>query len=236
MEEKMQWFVVNVHTSCEDKVARGLREQIDKRRLNAYFGEILVPTREVTEVKAGKRVKTEKKFFPGYIVVQMVMNNETFTLVRQIPQVVMFLGAKNKPIAVSEEEARRLLKQVEEGAVATDDVVYEVGQEVHVIDGPFTGFNGIASEVDNVKQKMTVTVLVFGRETSMELEFEQVERVQCMKITRDAFGEIRVEVTIQDVRKANREYKMSPELCKMIDENRKAVVDAAMEMHRARKK
>ena len=236
MEEKMQWFVVNVHTGCEDKVARGLREQIDKRRLNALFGEILVPTREVTEIKAGKRVKSEKKFFPGYIVVQMVLNNETFTLVKQIPQVVMFLGAKNKPIAVSEEEARRLLKQVEEGSVVTEDVMYEVGQEVHVIDGPFAGFNGVASEVDNVKQKMTVTVLVFGRETSMELEFEQVERVQCLKITRDAFGEIRVEVTVQDIRKANHEYKMSPELCKMIDENRKAVVDAAMEMHWARKK
>ena len=177
MEEKMQWFVVNVHTSCEDKVARGLREQIDKRRLNAYFGEILVPTREVTEIKGGKRVKTEKKFFPGYIVVQMVMNNETFTLVKQIPQVVMFLGAKQKPIAVSEEEARRLMKQVEEGAVVMDDIEYAVGQEVHVIDGPFAGFNGIASEVDNVKQKMTVTVLVFGRETSMELEFSQVEKV-----------------------------------------------------------
>ena len=177
MEEKMQWFVVNVHTSCEDKVARGLREQIDKRRLNALFGEILVPTREVTEVKGGKRVKTEKKFFPGYIVVQMVMNNETFTLVKQIPQVVMFLGARNKPIAVSDAEAHRLIKQVEEGAVAPDDVTYDVGQEVHVIDGPFAGFNGVASEVDNVKQKMTVTVLVFGRETSMELEFSQVERV-----------------------------------------------------------
>ncbi len=177
MDEKMQWFVVNVHTGCEDKVARGLREQIDKRRLNALFGEIMVPTREVTEIKAGKRVKAERKFFPGYIVVQMVMNNETFTLVKQIPQVVMFLGAKNKPIAVSEAEAHRLMKQVEEGAVAADDIEYEVGQEVHVIDGPFAGFNGIASEVDNVKQKMTVTVLVFGRETSMDLEFSQVERV-----------------------------------------------------------
>ena len=177
MEDKMQWFVVNVHTGCEDKVARGLREQIDKRRLNALFGEIMVPTREVTEIKAGKRVKAERKFFPGYIVVQMVLNNETFTLVKQVPQVVMFLGAKNKPIAVSEEEARRLLKQVEEGAVAAEDVMYEAGQEVHVIDGPFAGFNGVASEVDNVKQKMTVTVLVFGRETSMELEFGQVERV-----------------------------------------------------------
>lgn len=177
MEGKMQWFVVNVHTGCEDKVARGLREQIDKRRLNALFVEILVPTREVTEVKAGKRVKSEKKFFPGYIVVQMVLTNETFSLVKLMPQVVMFLGQKNKPIAVSEEEARRLQKQVEEGAVVMDDVEYEVGQEVHVIDGPFANFNGIASEVDNLKQKMTVTILVFGRETSVELDFTQVERV-----------------------------------------------------------
>ncbi len=177
MEEKMQWFVVNVHTGCEDKVARGLREQIDKRRLNAHFGEILVPTREITEVKAGKRVKVEKKFFPGYIVVQMVMTNETFMLVKTMPQVVMFLGTKQKPIPVSEEEAHRLLKQVEEGATAPEDVLYEVGQEVHVVDGPFTGFNGVVSEVDNVKQKMTVTILVFGRETNVELDFEQVERV-----------------------------------------------------------
>ena len=177
MEDKMQWFVVNVHTGCEDKVARNLREQIDKRRLNAYFGEILVPTREVTEIKAGKRVKTEKKFFPGYIVVQMVMNNETFSLVKLMPQVVMFLGARQKPVAVSEEEARRLLKQVEEGSTVPDDMVYEVGQEVHVIDGPFANFNGVVSEVDNVKQKMTVTISVFGRATSVDLEFDKVERV-----------------------------------------------------------
>ena len=177
MEEKMQWFVVNVHTGCEDKVARQLREQIDKRRLNAYFGEILVPVREVAEIKGGKRVVSEKKFFPGYIVVQMVLNNETFSLIKLMPLVVMFLGAKNKPIPVSEEEARRLLKQVEEGSVVTDDTVYEVGQEVHVIDGPFNGFNGVVAEVDNVKQKMTATILVFGRETSVELDFTQVERV-----------------------------------------------------------
>ena len=181
MEEKMQWFVVNVHTGCEDKVAREIREQVDKRKLNAYFGEILVPTREVSEIKAGKRVKTEKKFFPGYIVVQMVMNNETFSLVRLMPQVVMFLGQKvknqSKPIPISEAEARRLLKQVEEGSVVTEDTVYEEGQEVHVIDGPFANFNGIASNVDNVKQKMTVTILVFGRETSVELDFAQVERI-----------------------------------------------------------
>ncbi len=177
MEGTMQWFVVNVHTGCEDKVARGLREQIDKRRLNALFGEILVPTREVTEVKAGKRVKSEKKFFPGYIVIQMVMNNETFSLVRLVPQVVMFLGQKNRPVAVSEAEARRLQKQVEEGTHVTDDIEYDVGAEVRVIDGPFANFNGIAAEVDNVKQKMLVKILVFGRETSVELDFNQVEKV-----------------------------------------------------------
>ncbi len=177
MDDKMQWFVVNVHTGCEDNVARNLREQIDKRRLNAYFGEIMVPTREITEIKGGKRVKVDKKFFPGYIVVQMVMNNETFSLVKLLPHVIMFLGARQKPIAVSEEEARRLLKQVEEGSTVPDDITYDIGQEVHVIDGPFANFNGTVSEVDNVKQKMTVTILVFGRETSVALDFEQVERV-----------------------------------------------------------
>jgi len=177
MEDKMQWFVVNVHTGCEDKVARGLREQIDRRRLNAYFGEILVPTREVTEIKGGKRVKAERKFFPGYIVVQMVMNNETFSLVRLMPQVVGFLGARQKPIPVSEDQVRRLLRQVEEGSVVPEDVTYEVGQEVRVIEGPFANFNGVTTEVDNVKQKMTVTILVFGRETSVDLNFNEVERV-----------------------------------------------------------
>ncbi|MFQ6778297.1 MAG: transcription termination/antitermination protein NusG [Alphaproteobacteria bacterium] len=177
MENNMQWYVVNVHTGCEDKVARGLREQIEKRKLNAYFGEILVPTRVIKEQKGKKRVEVEKKFFPGLVLVQMILNDETFSLVRLMPQVVMFLGAKNKPIAISEEEARRLLKQVEEGSVVPEDVQYEAGQEVHVIDGAFAGFNGVIAEVDNVKQKMKVKVLVFGRETDVELVFEQVERV-----------------------------------------------------------
>lgn len=177
MEGNMQWFVVNVHTGCEDKVSRGLREQIDKHRLNPLFGEILIPVREITEVKAGKRVKTEKKFFPGYIVVQMVMTDETFSTVRLMQQVVGFLGQKNKPIAITEAEARRLQKQAEEGAIVSDFTEYEIDQEVHVIDGPFANFNGRASVVDNLKQKMTVKILVFGRETSVQLEFSQVEKV-----------------------------------------------------------
>ncbi|MCL1785537.1 MAG: transcription termination/antitermination protein NusG [Alphaproteobacteria bacterium] len=172
----MNWYIVNVHTGCENKVAKELREKIDVAKLNPLFGEILVPTREITEIKAGKRVKTEKKFFPGYIVVQMTMTDETFSLVKLLPQVVMFLGQKNKPVPISEVEARRLMKQMEEGP-AMSDAEYEVGQEIHIIDGPFANFNGIASEVDNLKQKMTVTVLVFGRETSVGLDFSQVEKV-----------------------------------------------------------
>jgi transcriptional antiterminator NusG len=173
----MQWFVVNVHTGSEQKVANALREKIDNAKLNPMFGEILIPTREVSEIKAGKRVKTERKFFPGYIVVQMVMSDETFTLVKSVPAVVMFLGQKNKPVAMSQDEARRLMKQIEDGTTATDETVYEVGQEVHVNDGPFMNFNGLVAEVDNLKQKMTVTILVFGRETSVALDFSQVEKV-----------------------------------------------------------
>ncbi len=173
----MNWYVVNVHTGCEDKVARELREQINTRKLNPLFGEILVPTREVSEVKGGKRVKTERKFFPGYIVVQMQMTNETFSLVKLHPQVVMFLGQKQKPVAITEDEARRLMKQMEEGSASLDESEYEVGQEIHIIDGPFMNFNGIAAEVDNLKQKMVVNVLVFGRETSVSLDFNQVEKV-----------------------------------------------------------
>ncbi|MCL2369249.1 MAG: transcription termination/antitermination protein NusG [Alphaproteobacteria bacterium] len=173
----MNWYIVNVHTGCENKVAKELREKIDAGKLNPLFGEILVPTREITEIKAGKRVKTEKKFFPGYIVVQMQMTDETYSLVRLLPQVVMFLGQKNKPVPISEAEAQRLAKQMEEGPGSVIDAEYEVGQEIHIIDGPFANFNGIATDVDNLKQKMNVTVLVFGRETSVALDFSQVEKV-----------------------------------------------------------
>jgi transcriptional antiterminator NusG len=168
---------VNVHTGAEDKVARELREKIDTARLNPMFGEILVPTREVSEIKAGKRVKTEKKFFPGYIVVQMILTNETFSLVKLHPQVVMFLGQKQRPVPISEEEARRLMRQMEDNTTIVDEMEYEVGQEVRITDGPFMNFNGIVSDVDNVKQKMTAKVLVFGRETSVGLDFSQVEKI-----------------------------------------------------------
>lgn len=176
MNGNFQWFIVNVQSNSEQKVVRQLREKIDQQKLNAMFGEILVPTREVVEVKRGKRVTSEKKFFPGYVVVQMVLSDETFSLVKTTQGVIMFLGQRNKPIPVSEEEVKHLMRQMEEGAVNID-ATYEVGQEVHVIDGPFANFNGVVSEADDLKQRLRVAILVFGRETQVDLDYNQVERI-----------------------------------------------------------
>ncbi|MDR0319277.1 MAG: transcription termination/antitermination protein NusG [Rickettsiales bacterium] len=176
MSNNFQWFVVNVQSNSEQKVVRQLREKIDQQKLNAVFGEILVPTREVIEVKRGKRVASEKKFFPGYIVVQMVMSDETFSLVKTTQGVIMFLGQRNKPIPVSEAEVKHLMRQMEEGSVNID-ATYEIGQEVHVIDGPFANFNGIISDADDTRQRMRVAILVFGRETQVDLDYGQVEKI-----------------------------------------------------------
>lgn len=176
MECTMRWYMVSVQTGLENRVAQMLREKIDAAKLNPLFGEILVPEREVIEIKKGKREKTLKKFFPGYVVIQMEMTNETFTLVKQTPNVVMFLGQKNKPIPITDAEAARLRHQMEE-TESVDDTNYDVGQEVRVIDGPFANFNGVVTESDNIRQKLTAVIAVFGRETSVNLDFSQVERV-----------------------------------------------------------
>jgi len=176
MNENFQWFIVNVQSNSELKVVKLLREKIDQKKLNALFGEILVPTREVSEIKRGKRVMSEKKFFPGYVIVQMVMSDETYSLVKNTQGVVMFLGQRNKPIPVSENEVKHLMRQMEEG-VANIDATFEVGQEVHVIDGPFANFNGVVSEADDVRQRMRVAILVFGRETQVDLDYGQVEKL-----------------------------------------------------------
>jgi len=176
METGMRWYMVSVQTGLENRVATMLREKITAAKLNPLFGEILVPEREVVEIKKGKREKTLKKFFPGYVLIQMEMTNESFTLVKQTPNVVMFLGQKNKPIPITEAEAARLRRQMEE-TESVDDTNYEVQQEVRVIDGPFANFNGVIAEVDNAKQKLTAVIAVFGRETSVNLDFSQVEKV-----------------------------------------------------------
>jgi transcriptional antiterminator NusG len=175
MENGMRWYMINVQTGLENRVAGMIREKIDAAKLNPLFGEILVPEREVVEMKKGKREKSMKKFFPGYVVIQMEMTNETFTLVKQTPNVIMFLGQKNKPIPITEAEAQRLRHQMEQ-TESVDDTNYEVGQEVRVIDGPFANFNGVVSEADNARQKLTAVIAVFGRETSVNLDFSQVEK------------------------------------------------------------
>ncbi|MDR1027123.1 MAG: transcription termination/antitermination protein NusG [Rickettsiales bacterium] len=176
MDGTMRWYMVSVTSGLENRVAQMIREKIIAAKLNPLFGEIMVPEREVVEIKKGRREKTLKKFFPGYVVIQMEMTNESFTLVKQTPNVVMFLGQKNKPIPITDAEAARLKRQMEE-TESLDDSNYEVDQEVRVIDGPFANFNGVVKEVDNVKQKMTAVIAVFGRETSVNLDFSQVERV-----------------------------------------------------------
>jgi transcriptional antiterminator NusG len=175
METGMKWYMVSVQTGLENRVAAMLREKIDAAKLNPMFGEILVPEREVSEIKKGRREKSVKKLFPGYVVIQMEMTNETFTLVKQTPNVVMFLGQKNKPIPITEAEAARLHLQMEE-VESIDDTNYDIGQEVRIIDGPFASFNGVVAETDNEKQKLTAVIAVFGRETRVNLDFSQVER------------------------------------------------------------
>ena len=176
MENSMRWYMVNIQSGLENRVAKMLREKIDAQKLNPLFGEILIPEREVVEIKKGRREKTMKKFFPGYLVIQMEMTDESYMLVRQTPGVVMFLGQKNKPIPITDAEAARLRRQMEE-TESIDTTNYEVDQEVKVTDGPFASFNGIVAEVDELKQKLTVKISVFGRETSVNLDYSQVERV-----------------------------------------------------------
>ncbi len=179
-----KWYILHVQASCEKRVIDALHEKINATQMNALFGDILAPTREIIEVKSGKRVKSEKKIFPGYIVIQMVMNDDTYGLVRSIPKILEFLGTKanprdkimSKPIPITQEEANALLKQIEEGGVV-QDITFDAGQEVKVIDGPFASFNGVIAEADNVKMRLKVTILVFGRETTVDLDFTQVEKI-----------------------------------------------------------
>ena len=176
MESGMRWYMLNIQSGLENRVAKMLREKIDAQKLNPLFGEILIPEREVVEIKKGRREKTMKKFFPGYLVIQMEMTNESYTLVRQTPGVVMFLGQKNKPIPITDVEAARLRRQMEE-TESVDVSNYEPDQEVKVTDGPFANFNGVITEVDDLRQKLVVVISVFGRETNVNLDYSQVERV-----------------------------------------------------------
>ena len=173
-----RWYVINVHSGSERKVAESLREQAILKNMEDKLIDVLVPSEEVVEVKKGQKVSSDRKFFPGYILVKMVLTDESWHLVRNTPKVSGFLGTKTKPLPISEAEANRIIKQVEEGVDRPKNrIEYEIGEEVKVCDGPFTSFNGLVEEVDTEKARLKVSVSIFGRSTPVELEYNQVEKV-----------------------------------------------------------
>jgi len=173
----MKWYVVHVYSGFENKVADSIREQAEKKGLIDLFEEISVPTEEVTELRRGRRVNTERKFFPGYVLAKMEMTDEAWQLVRNTPKVTGFLGPQGKPRPITEEEALRILQQVQEGVDRPRmTITYDVGEQVRVIDGPFNSFTGLVEEVDEERSRLKVAVSIFGRATPVELEYTQVEK------------------------------------------------------------
>jgi transcriptional antiterminator NusG len=174
----MRWYVIHVYSGFEKKVASSIREQAEQKGLADKFGEILVPTEEVVEVKRGSKVNSERKFFPGYVLIKMDMSDESWHLVKNTAKVTGFLGGRGKPSPITEAEAQRIMRQVQEGIERPKpSITFEIGEQVRVCDGPFTSFNGLVEEVDEEKARIKVAVSIFGRATPVELEYSQVEKV-----------------------------------------------------------
>ncbi|KAE9540134.1 transcription termination/antitermination protein NusG [Ursidibacter maritimus] len=176
--KRMRWYVLQAFSGFEARVAMTLREYIKLHNMQDQFGEVLVPTEEVVENVAGRRRKTERKFFPGYVLVQMEMNDDTWHLVKSVPRVMGFIGGTaDKPAPISQKEAERILNRVQETAdKPRHRKEFQPGEEVRVTEGPFADFNGTVEEVDYEKGRLKVSVSIFGRATPVELEFNQVEK------------------------------------------------------------
>ncbi|MFI3184685.1 MAG: transcription termination/antitermination protein NusG [Methylococcaceae bacterium] len=174
----LRWYVVHAYSNFENKVKLALEERVKREGLEDYFGKILVPTEEVVEMRMGQQRKSERKFFPGYVLVQMELTDETWHLVKDVPRVLGFIGGtSDRPAPISEKEAMSILNRVEDGVnKPRPKTMFEAGEVIRVIDGPFKDFNGVVEEVNYEKSKMKISVLIFGRSTSVELGFGQVEK------------------------------------------------------------
>ena len=174
----MRWYIVHAYSNFERKVAESIKERAVSAGLSDMFEEVLVPMEEVVEMRRGRKVSSERKFFPGYVLVKMELNDQTYHLIKATPKVTGFLGTENKPIPITDEEAGRILQQVQEGVERPKpSVTFEIGEQVRVADGPFASFNGLVEEVDEERARLKVAVSIFGRPTPVELEYAQVEKL-----------------------------------------------------------
>jgi len=173
-----QWYVIHVYSGFEKKVAQSIEEQAQKMGMKGDIENILVPVEEVVEMRRGAKVNAERKFFPGYVLAKMNMTDESWHLVKNTPKVTGFLGGRGRPSPISEAEAQRIIRQVQDGVDRPKPTIaFDIGEQVRVSDGPFTSFNGVVDDVDEERARVKVAVSIFGRSTPVELEYSQVEKL-----------------------------------------------------------